>query len=602
MRGKRSPLLCRHAALTLPLIGALTWPVAAPAQDANDQLLAQAEPRGALRELLDEQQRLIDQNLLANDPLPDPIAEAERRRQTQSELLGPADVPIPRERPRFSPSAEEDGIVPERDPAAIAAGRETEARSERPSIRPSPTEPLEAAEAARPARAADPVGSRQRNADDRRNERERQAAEERRRERDALSTGGIRQGSAIRPDADDFRRAEAIGPAPAASAGERRDDSNPYEADGIRFGNLILRPSVETGITVTDNVNATPDKESAVLSETTLRLEAESEDADHTATIDGFLTYEKSISGPDLSEPEGGIEASAAYNLTRELRLNASLRYAGEYEGAEAPYSPGVSFTESSFEQSFGSSFGIEKYDGPLRYAITAEADRTVYSDVDTATGTVSQEDRNESLLNLKLRGGYEISPALVPFAELEVGRRFYDNRTDAGGFERSANRYALRGGVQFDLSDKLSGEIAAGYLTERPDDERLTRAEGLSVEGQINWSPTRGTDVSLGLRTDVEGGTSLGASGSILRGIDLTVSRRLRADLELAADLTVERRDYAETGDEDTILTAELGATYWLNRSAAIIGRIAHERQSSTLPDRDYQANSAFLGLRLQR
>nr|WP_256478500.1 outer membrane beta-barrel protein [Notoacmeibacter sp. MSK16QG-6] len=510
---------------------------------------------------------------------------------------------MPRRRPTYDLDRDNDpaGAQPV-DDGAIAAGRETDARRERPSLRPRSTDAQEAARAARPARAADPVRSRERNAEERRDEEERLATEQREREQDVLSTGGIRQGSALRPEAEDYERAQPIGPAEAESAGERSEDTDPYAAEGIRFGSLVLRPSVETGIRVTDNVNLTPDKESSVLSETTLRLEAESDGSAGTAALDGFLTYEKSISGPEVSEPEGGVEATATYDLTRELRINASVRYAGEYEGAEAPYSPGVDFTESSFEHTYGSSLGIEKYDGRLRYSITGEAERTVYSDVETSSGTVSQEDRNSSLLNLRLRGGYEISPALIPFAELEVGRRFYDNEFDAGGFERSADRYALRGGVQFDLSDKLSGEIAIGYLTERSDDDRLADVEGLSLEGQVAWSPMRGTDVTLGLRTDVEGATTLGASGSILHGLDLTVARRLRADLELSAEFSAERRDYVETDDEDTILSAELGATYWINRSAALIGRIAHERQSSTLPGRDYQANSAFLGLRLQR
>ncbi|WP_158215826.1 outer membrane beta-barrel protein [Notoacmeibacter marinus] len=599
MRTKRPSILRRHAAFVLSLIGALALPTHAWPQTANDRLLAQVEPRGSLRDLLDEQQQLIDRNLLASDPLPDPIAEAERQQRTQSELFDPAGVPTPRRRPVFGSTGEDRTSTP--DEGAIAAGRETEARPERPSFRSRPTDAQQSARPARPSRAADPAVSRQRNAEERRDEEERLVQEEREREQEALSTGGIRQGSTLTPDAEDYERAQPVGAALAQSAGERRDETDPYEAEGIRFGNLILRPSVETGIRVTDNVDLTPQKESAVLSETTLRLEAEADGAESIATIDGFLTYEKALSGPDLSEPEGGVEAVASYNLTRELRLNGSVRYAGDYEGAEAPYSPGVSFTESSFEHSFGSTLGIEKYAGPLRYSITGEADRTVYSDVDTATGTVSQDDRNSSLLNLRLRGGYEISPALIPFAELEVGRRFYDNEVDADGFEHSADRYALRGGVRFDLSDKLSGEIAVGYLTERPDDSRLADVDGWSVEGQVAWSPMRGTDITLGLRTDVEGATTLGASGSLLRGVDLTVSRRLRADLELSAELTAERRDYVATDDEDTILSAEIGATYWMNRSAAIIGRLAHERQTSTLPGRDYRANSAFLGLRLQ-
>jgi hypothetical protein len=60
--------------------------------------------------------------------------------------------------------------------------------------------------------------------------------------------------------------------------------------------------------------------------------------------------------------------------------------------------------------------------------------------------------------------------------------------------------------------------------------------------------------------------------------------------------------RDYSGSSAHDLLLTAEVGATWWLNRYAGITGRLRHESQKSDLEGRDYDANSVFLGLRLQR
>jgi hypothetical protein len=38
------------------------------------------------------------------------------------------------------------------------------------------------------------------------------------------------------------------------------------------------------------------------------------------------------------------------------------------------------------------------------------------------------------------------------------------------------------------------------------------------------------------------------------------------------------------------------------MNRYAGLTGWLRHESQKSNLPGRDYDANSVFLGLRLQR
>ena len=601
----------------MPWAVALALACAAPAiaQQPDSTLLAQAQPRGALRDLLDEQQRLIDQNLLADKPLPDPIAEANRQQEEATELPTDLRIPTPLPRPRYDPdrTTSYDGRNRDEEPddAAIAAGREEEARrarqaaTERPSLLDRSGDRQASARPAlrsRPAESADPQKEKDEDEDASQAGKERLTTTETEIDADSVSTGDIRQGLATSLDAKDFARVQPAQSAGAETPYRSEAEEDPYEAIGIRLGGLILRPSIETGVTVTDNVDLGTDKESAVLSETTLRLNAVTDDPVDNATIEGFVTYRKSIAGTDYSEPEGGLDAAANLDLGRELRLNATISYAGAYEGAEAPYSPGVTFTESPFKHSLGATIGLEKYEGPLRYAIAGEVEREIYTNAEATTGTVSQEDRNASLFNLKLRGGYAMSQVLVPFAELEIGRRIYDNRTNSGGYEPSANEYALRGGVEFDVSEKLTGEIAVGYVVQRPDDDRLATVEGVSIEGQVAWSPVRGTDVTLALSTDVEGSSTTGASGSLLRGARLTIARQVRDNLELSADVSAERRDYVATGDHDTILSAELGASYWLNRSAAIVGRIGHERQTSTLPDRDYQANTAFLGVRLQR
>ena len=40
----------------------------------------------------------------------------------------------------------------------------------------------------------------------------------------------------------------------------------------------------------------------------------------------------------------------------------------------------------------------------------------------------------------MTLRAGYEISPALTPFIETEVGRRLYELRQDSAGYARSSD------------------------------------------------------------------------------------------------------------------------------------------------------------------
>ncbi|MAW88749.1 MAG: hypothetical protein CMJ42_19690 [Phyllobacteriaceae bacterium] len=379
-------------------------------------------------------------------------------------------------------------------------------------------------------------------------------------------------------------------------------ETDPYAPLGLRIGTFTVTPTLETGLTVTDNALSSPVKQSGIFSDTTLRLEAVSGWLRHEARLNAFATWRQAVSGPGESEPSIGIDGQMRLDFGADHAVNASAGYELRREAAESPVSIPAGATRPLLHR-LDASLGLEKTEGRLRYALTGEILRDAYGDADLATGgTLDQSDRNFTLLNGRLRVGYAVSPALAPFIEGEYGRRIHDNRVDASGYRRSSDRYALRGGVAVDLGEKLNGELAAGYVRESLDDARLPDIDGLSLLARLNWSPERGTRVSLTGETTVEGTTTAGSSGSLLQSGTLALERQIRANLTGNAEFTASLRDYAGAPGRDVTLAGQLGFTWWLNRNLGLTTRLRHERLTSTLRGRDYTTNSAFLGLKLQR
>lgn len=382
--------------------------------------------------------------------------------------------------------------------------------------------------------------------------------------------------------------------------GEAEDD--PYAPLGIRTGSFLLFPEIEQGLSWSSNAASSAGGGEALLSETTLRLNAESDWSRHGARIAAFGTFRKSISGVDVSEPSAGIEADLRLDLVNGFTALAGVEYRVAPEtAASAVIVPGT--VEQPLLHTLSGSLGIARNEGKLRLAATGNVERLIYGDADLGGGMVlSQRERNSTLATLTLRTGYEISPAIAPFIEAEIGRRFYDMRLDTAGYARSADRYGVRAGVELDLGDKLNGEIAAGWVREKPDDSRLAAIEGLSALAALSWSPIRGTTVNLDASTTIETTTQPGASGSILYDANLGVERRIRANLtgNLAAGLGY--RDFSGTGDRDLLFDIEAGLTWWLNRNFGITGRARHELIDSNVAGRDSETTSVFLGVRLRR
>ena len=457
-----------------------------------------------------------------------------------------------------------------------------------PSSRP-PSTAKERAERARDEAAAAP-----------RSTTERRKAEQEARTGDVDTTGTVPVGTVdsevydrIDPGAE---RAEAI------EGLDRQAEENPYAPLGLRLGSFVVSPTLETGLTWTSNADYSAAGAPALLSETTLRLNAASDWSRHSATINAYGTLRKSVSGAELDEKQAGVDASLRLDLADGLRALASLGYERRPESASSPVVI-VGTVGQPIRQTLSGSLGLEKDAGKLRFGLTGRVEKDIYGDADlSAGGVLSQRDRNSTLATMVLRGGYAISPALTPFVEAELGRRFYDLRLDSSGYERSATRLGARAGLEFDLGEKFSGEVSAGFIREKMDDLRLTPISGATVNADLNWSPRRGTTVGLTGSTTVEGSTTPGESGSILYSAGLRLEREMRANLTGTIGLGAGYRVYDATHDHDTLLSAEAGLTYWLNRYAGLTGRVRHERQSSSLAGRDYQINSVFLGLKLQR
>ena len=420
-------------------------------------------------------------------------------------------------------------------------------------------------------------------------------------ETDDTVTGGTVREPTI-DSAEDLSLDEGAARAAAIEGLNAEPEEAPFEAPGIRMGSFILRPSVEQGLTATSNADSSTTGGSAVLSETTLRLNVASDWASNSLTVDAYGVYRKTLSGDEVEDAASGIDAALELDLGNDYRATARLGYSMAPESAASPVVI-VGAASEPLRQTVTGSLALEKDVGKARFRITGGIEDDSYGDADLeGGGTLSQKDRDATLYTLALRAGYEISPALTPFVETEIGRNLYDLEVDSAGYARSSDQYAVRGGLAFDLGEKLSGEVSAGWVSEDFDDPRLRTISTPSFGGDLAWSPMRGTMVGLSGLTTLEGTTTPGESGSVLYSGALSVEREMRANLTGTAILGAGWRNYSGSDGRDLIFNAEAGLTWWLNRYAGVTTRVRHERVESNLGDRDSETNSVFLGLKVQR
>ncbi|MDX3929295.1 MAG: outer membrane beta-barrel protein [Shinella sp.] len=373
------------------------------------------------------------------------------------------------------------------------------------------------------------------------------------------------------------------------------------EAPGIRVGTFVLRPSITQGISY-EKTTTGSSSQSRGFSQTDLRGTMTSDWSRHQLTVNAEGRYERNIWGEGETDPEFNVDADLRLDLAGETTVNLTAAYRFEREDSSDPNAvSGASSQADIHRMLLGAR--VERDFGLIRGRLGTEIEREIFGDVTFGDGTrLSLSDRNNTEARLIARVGYEISPALIPFLEASAGRSIYDEKHDSLGYERSAVNLGARTGVELDLGEKLRGELAFGYTRSSFDDDRLKALDALSVDGSATWSPRRGTDVALNLRTAIEPSTDPGLSGYVAYSADALITHELREKLVARLTGGYTWRDFPSSyGADQNVYLAGAGLTYDINRYLALTGNVSYELTTQdTGPDT--KVTRAGLGLTLRR
>lgn len=355
---------------------------------------------------------------------------------------------------------------------------------------------------------------------------------------------------------------------------EGRDD-----VQGIRVGSLILRPSLTETIT-SERTTTGGDATTRTFLRSGFRTSVLSDWSLHRLRIDAEGTWDKTLSGVQQDDPEARIQAELRLDLSDETIATLRAGYSLSREEIGDPNAVANAVTQAEVNE-YTAGAEVTRDLGILRTTAGLDFTRQTYSNAVLADGLlVDQSARDNNEAKVRGRIGYELSPALIPFLEASYGRLFYDQHEDATGTVRDAHLYAMKAGLETDFGEKLTGELAGGYLIAEFDDAALQSISAATIDGNALWSPYRGTNVAFNLRTEIEPTTTPGASGSTAYTGTMVLSQIILQNLtgQVSSGLTL--RDYSqEEMPVQTLLSLGTGVTWSLSRSLDFNADVAWEK-----------------------
>jgi hypothetical protein len=374
------------------------------------------------------------------------------------------------------------------------------------------------------------------------------------------------------------------------------------ETPGIRIGSFVLRPTVTQSIN-TETQKDGDTKQTRAFLETDMRATLTSDWALHQLTVITEGAWQQNISGEGEEQPDFKITGDLKLDLPEDTTAHLIGGYHFYREDTDDPNALQNADKQSAVQE-FSAGASIERDFGIIRGTTGIDLTRDIYSDATLSDGTtVSLSDRDETSGTIRGRIGYELSPALIPFIEANVGKTVYDNTVDAAGYRRSGDSYGATAGVEVDMGEKLRGEVGFGYEVATFDDDRLSDIDTAVVDARLLWSPLRGTDVDFGLQTSIQPSTSAGDSGYVSHALTTTIAHQLRDNLTGTVLGGITLRDYpsdSATSDE-TVYSTSAGLTWNINRYVDLTSTVGYEL-TSRKTGADSQQWRAGIGLRLKR
>ncbi len=314
-------------------------------------------------------------------------------------------------------------------------------------------------------------------------------------------------------------------------------------------------------------------------------------------TIDGVASSAPTnINRPDFTgHVDGRLDVTRDTSVLAEVRLRVST---------DNPGSPNVQAGLARYPiyTTLGGSVGVDQSFNRLNVFGAGTIDRTVYQNSLLTDGTTSSNDyRNFNQYGGIGRVGYELTPALRPFVEVEGDSRVHDLPVDNNGYARNSTGGYIKGGTTFEFTRLLIGEVSVGWAARTYVDPRLSPLQGLLTSASLAWSATPLTTARFYSTTSIDETTLPGTSGVLTHLYTFEVDHDFRRWLTAVGRFTYGTQDYQGDDRFDQIYSVQGDLIYKMTRNLWIKGTLRRDILASNVAGASSASTVVMLGVRVQ-
>lgn len=356
-----------------------------------------------------------------------------------------------------------------------------------------------------------------------------------------------------------------------------------YEEIGIHTNGFTIYPRLRSQIAYDNNVRAVQDGRDGdfgLAVEPSVR--AVSEWSRHQIGLAASASATRFAKLKTENTETAALQAEGRYDAGDEIRLFGYIGYRRDVERRSAPGALRNSLRPLAYKTATAG--GQLTWQGNrLRLAATANASRINYDAVTTLDGVrLSRSDLDRRRYEASVRADYAITADLALLVSGTVSKIDYNLSLNAITPDRTARKAELLGGISFEFTDLLRGEVAVGYIDQNFQSAGIRDFSGLGGRAQMEYFPTRLTTVVFeASRTLQDAGNPLSPSYRRTR-VGARVDHELYRYIVISAFADYESDRFQLPSRTERRPHVGLSGQYLLNRHVTMFTRFDHLRVST--------------------
>ena len=287
-----------------------------------------------------------------------------------------------------------------------------------------------------------------------------------------------------------------------------------------------------------------------------------------------------------------GASAAGEFDFSAASRVTAGLGFAHAVEARSDPEANPVLVNPARLNTVQGN-VGYTYSPGRLGLTVRGAWSQVRYRDAADA-------DRDYTSYGGSLRLFWGATPRFNPYLQPYVLRRDARLPVDFNGVDHDVTTVGVLGGTTIAIADRWSGDFGVGAFRANPDGP-LESFTGLAVRGNLAWSPTPRTVLTLNALSGDVATVRAGANGRIDTVVGLRLDEEVRHNLLLNAGIAFDRTSYRSNLQRVLrTLTATVEVQYLINRNLRLFVAGSHTDRRADDPLDRFVRTTAAIGIRV--